>query len=205
VSRGRGGVQQRRPSDAAKRRSILVFAEGSKTEPIYLTHWHRLYRERVIVAVDPFHGTPLRIVEEAAATRTRDLREARRGRGDAYDEYWCVFDIDEHPRVEEAIKLAADNGINVAVSNPCIELWFLLHFQDQQASIDRAQAQRKVAEMLGCGKVPTTAALGQLAGRYDQAQVRAQKLDEKHRRDGSPTRSNPSSGVWCLIERIRTP
>jgi hypothetical protein len=65
--------------------------------------------------------------------------------------------------------------------------------------------QSKVAEMLGCGKVPTTAALGQLAGRYDQAQGRAQKLDEKHRLDGSPPRSNPSSGVCHLIERIRTP
>jgi hypothetical protein len=77
VSRARSGVQPRRPTGAAKRRSILVFTEGSKTEPIYLTHWHRLYRERVIITVDHFHGTPLRIVEEAVATRTRDLREAR--------------------------------------------------------------------------------------------------------------------------------
>ena len=200
----RAGVQRRRPTDAAKRRSILVFTEGSKTEPIYLTHWHRLYRERVIVTVDPFHGTPLRIVEEAVATRTQDLREARRGRGDAYDEYWCVFDIDEHPKVEDAIELAADNGINVAVSNPCIELWFLLHFQDQHSFIDRSQVQRMATEMLCCGKVPTTAALGRLAEHYDQARVRAQKLEEKHRLDGSSPSSNPSSGVWRLIERIRT-
>jgi hypothetical protein len=204
VSRARSGVQRRRATDAAKRRSILVFTEGSKTEPIYLMHWHRLYRDRVIVAVDPFHGTPLRIVEEAVATRTRDLREARRGRGDAYDEYWCAFDIDEHPKIPDAIKLAAEQGINVAVSNPCIELWFLLHFQDQHAAIGRVQVQRKAGQLLCCGKVPSTAALLRLGGRYEQARDRARQLDKEHEQNGLPPRANPSSEVWSLIERIRT-
>lgn len=180
-----------------------MFTEGTKTEPIYLTHWYRLHRERVIVTIDPFHGTPLMLVQEAVARRARDLREQRRGRGDAYDEYWCVFDIDEHPKIPEALGLAAEHGISVAVSNPCIELWFLLHFQDQHAVIDRAQVQRKVRDLLGCEKVPTAEALTQLYGRYEQARHRAQKLDTEHELNGSPQGSNPSSALWCLIERIR--
>ena len=55
-------------SSAAQRQSILVFTEGKKTEPVYLTHWHRMYRERVIVTVDEFHGAPLQLVETAAAS-----------------------------------------------------------------------------------------------------------------------------------------
>jgi hypothetical protein len=195
----------RRPSNAAKRRSILVFTEGLKTEPVYLTYWYRLYRERVIVTIDPFHGTPLSLVEKAAARRASDLREARRKRGDAYDEYWCVFDIDEHPHVGRALKLAAAESISVAVTNPCIELWFLLHFRDRRAAIDRADAQRESNQLLGCAKVPTSKALAELISHHDQARDRAQALDKKHKLDGSSPRSNPSSGAWRLIESIQTP
>jgi hypothetical protein len=50
------------------------------------------------------------------------------------------------------------------------------------------------------GKTPTTAALADLVGRYEDARRRAKALDEKHRLDGSSPRSNPSSGTWCLID-----
>jgi hypothetical protein len=99
VSSERGGVPKRTISDTAKRRSILVFTEGKKTEPIYFTHWSRAYREKIIVTIDDFHRAPLSLVQEAAARRAADIKAALRGRGDAYSEYWCVFDIDEHPNV----------------------------------------------------------------------------------------------------------
>jgi hypothetical protein len=205
VNRKRGGEPKRKASDAAKRRSILIFTDGQKTEPIYLTHWSRVYREHVLVTIDDFHGTPLALVRTAAARRDADLREARRGHGDAYSDYWCVFDIDEHPHVREALELATSNGIHVAVSNPCIELWFLLHFQDQHAAIHRHDAQRRSTEYLNCGKTPTSAALASLASQYEDARRRAQALDRKHDLDGSPARSNPSSEAWRLVEGIRQP
>lgn len=163
-----------------------------------------MHRERVIVTIDEFHGAPLQLVETAAARRAADRRSARRGRGDAYHEYWCVFDIDEHPHVDQALLLAASSGISVAVSNPCIELWFLLHFQDQNAAIHRGDAQRKSADLLKCDKSPTTAALAELAGRYEEARQRAQALDKKHGLDGSPPRSNPHSVVRGRVRAGRT-
>jgi hypothetical protein len=131
--------------------------------------------------------------------------EERRGRGAAYSNYWCVFDIDEHPNIPRALELAAAHGISVAVSNPCIELWFLLHFQDQRAALDRAEAQRKSCDLLGYGKVPTTKALAELVSRYEDARLRAKALNSKHELDGSPSGSNPSSGAWQLIDQIRRP
>lgn len=127
MSPRRGGQPKRKISDTAKRRSILVFTEGKKTEPIYLTHWSRAYRDKIIVTIDDFHGAPLPLVQQAAARRADDLKAARRGRGDAYSAYWCVFDIDEHPDVARALELAASSSVSVCVTNPCIELWFLLH------------------------------------------------------------------------------
>jgi hypothetical protein len=199
-----GGPSRLTPGAVAiNRRSILIFTEGSKTEPIYLTHWQRLHRDRVSVAFDAFHGAPLQLVERAAARRAAELRKARHGGADAYDEYWCVFDVDEHPHIGRALDLAASNGISVAVTNPCIEMWFLLHFQDRGAAIDRGDAQRKSSDLLGCAKVPTPAALTDLVGRYEEARRRARALDSKHALDGSPALSNPSSGLWRLIDRIR--
>ncbi|MEV7013712.1 RloB family protein [Streptosporangium sp. NPDC051022] len=197
---GRG----RKPSKAAARRSLLVFTEGEKTETIYLQHWYRLHRDRVIVTFGDFHGVPLRLVEEARDRKKADLREQKRGRGAAYDEYWCVFDVDEHPNLRQATELAAAHGINLAVSNPCLELWFLLHLKEQWASLDRHDAQSQVRELLGCGKVLTPAALARLAELHDQAVSRALALEGKHRGDGSPSRANPSTDIWRLVERIRT-
>ncbi len=114
-----------------------------------------------------------------------------------------MFDRDEHPNFAKAIDLADRHGINLAISNPCLELWFILHSEDQTAYLERHAAQRRAEDLLGCSKVLTDSALGALAERYDEARRRAVKLDEKHAGDGSPPGDNPSSGVWRLIDLIR--
>jgi hypothetical protein len=58
------------------------------------------------------------------------------------EEVWCVFDIDEHPLIPEAKDQARANGIEMAISNPCFELWALLHFQDQRAHIEQGKVQQ---------------------------------------------------------------
>ncbi len=148
-------------------------------------HWYRLYRARVIVTVDDFHGAPLQLVQKAANQQKLDRREAARGRGDAFNEYWCVFDRDQHPKLPDAMQLAAARGIMVAFSNPCIELWFLLHFTDQRAELDTRTAQRCAERHLGVRKQLTPSALDQLVARHDQARDRAQALDRKHSGDSN--------------------
>ena len=107
--------------------------------------------------------------------------------------------------MDQALQLAASSHISIAVTNPCIELWFLLHFQNQTADLHRHKAQEISSELLGCAKVPTAAALIKLVCRYEDARRRAQALDRKHELDGSPPRANPSSSLWCLVDQIRGP
>ena len=132
------------------------------------------------------------------------MRDAKRGLGDSYDEYWCVFDVDTHPYLTEALQLAAAEGIGIALSNPSVELWVILHFESQTAYLNTEAAVRKAAALLGCGKTPTPSALEQLIDRYSDAKERARQLDIKHENDGSPLNSNPSTNVWRLVEVIRT-
>lgn len=188
--------------DAVKRQ-ILVYVEGARTEEDYVVYWHRRHRTEVRVTVAEEHGVPMTLVDLAVAAKANGEREQRRGRGDAWDEIWCVFDEDSHPRLAEAIAKAEANAINLAVSNPCIELWFVLHYQEQTAFIERHAAQSRARNLLGCEKGLSDEALEQLAERYDPARARAKALDDKHGGDGSPPRTNPSSEMWKLIDEIR--
>jgi hypothetical protein len=186
----------------AARRDLLVFTEGAVTEEAYLTYWHRRFRASVNVEIHEFHGTPAALVKRAADAKAANERAERKGRGRAHDEVWCVFDVDEHPHLADAIELASANDIRVAVSNPCIELWFLLHFADQTAYLSRHDAQARAKAHLGTGKDLDRAGLELLASRYSQARSRAQQLDTKHEGDGTLAPANPSSGVWCIVDAI---
>jgi hypothetical protein len=136
------------------------------------------------------------LVRRAIKQRAGDLRESKRGLGDAYDEYWCVFDVDTHPHLNEALQLARSEDIRVALSNPCIELWIIIHFQDQTAYLSAEVAVEKAAVLLGCGKTPTPTALERLVERYNDAKERARQLDKKHDNDGSRAKLQPKH--WCL-------
>ena len=197
------GPPRRRLSSAPIRPALLVFVEGRRTEELYLVDWHRRQRERILVAIHPFRGEPLQLVEKALATKRAEAHEERKLRGRPHDQIWCVFDRDEHRTFAEAIALAERNDIFLAISNPCLELWFLLHFQDQTAHLERHAAQERVQTLLHCSKVLSESALVELAERYDAAKERAMSLDAMHARDGSPPASNPSSSVWKLIDVIR--
>lgn len=113
-----------------------------------------------------------------------------------YDQIWVVFDVDEHPKLAEAHQQARSNHLNVAQSNPCFELWALLHFQDQTAELTRHHAQRLCRQhMPGYEKLLPYA---QLSGRVEAACARAEQLREQHTRNGT-ARGNPSTDVDFLV------
>ena len=195
--------QLRRQPQRAPRHELLVFTEGEVTEVQYLKELERRHRDKVVITIDHRRGVPLTLVEHAAKARERDLKLQRKQRGTARDEYWCVFDHDDHPNIPAALELARNNSIEVAFSNPCMELWLLLHDRDQTAYIERHEVQREWRELSGCeGKHLSSDALDLLNENYAAARGRAQHLDEKHRLDGSPERENPSSSVWRLVQTV---
>jgi len=204
VTPRRASGPPRRQRQETPRPAILVLIEGEKTEDGYLLPLRRALRDNVIITVDAGGGAPMTLVERAVVTKQEAERDAKHSRGRAYDAVWCMFDRDVHPNVPEALDLATRNGVDVVMSTPCIELWFILHFEDQTAVIETHPAQRRSAELLGCAKNLTVAATDNLYERYDDARRRAMALDTKHEGDGSPPRSNPSSDVWRLIDHAHT-
>ena len=193
----------RRSARFAPRSRILIVCEGKVTEPKYFRDLQNYEQVRLVeVKIDAEGGVPKTIVERAADLKKSAEREARRQRDDflKYDEVWCVFDIDAHPNVQNAIQQARDNGIFTAVSNPCFELWILLHYQDQFAFLRRDQAQAECRKhIVGFEKlIPFEI----VHSRYEEALKRAIAL-EKWQLEQKRPGGNPSTTVHKLTERIK--
>ena len=189
----RGRVGHREP-----RTVIRVYTEGKVTERQYL---RRIRGGAVRLELGDAGMAPMTLVE-----RARDDKKAdRRGRSPdkRFDEIWCVFDRDEHLDFERAIREARDAGIRTAASNPCFELWLVLHLESQTAHVGRHAIQRRAQELGLVEGKHLAAPAGVLDDGYDTAKERARALEQMHDRDGSPPGSNPGSGVWRLVDRLR--
>lgn len=180
---------------------FVIFCEGELTEPLYLKAFASLQEVRKVATLD-IRGMgcePRRLVEEARAAKRNE-----RGQATGATEYWCVFDVEaptQHARLHDAVQMARDNGINVAISNPCFELWLLLHHADHERWIDnddclsllRQHDSSRSKSLDGANYMP----------RRHQAIKRARRLAMLHASANreSPN-DNPSSGVYRLLEAI---
>lgn len=198
-----GGRPRRQLQSNRAKRVVLLFTEGEKTEVQYFRAWERQHRDQVNLVISDLHGlSPLRLVEAAVEDKQRRGRAVRRGRDSPVDSIWCVCDVDEFRDHDAARSLAALHGINLVVSNPCIELWFLLHHRDQTAWIDRHAASHDFKELSGDRKALSESTRSYLLEHYRDARGRARHLERKHRGDGSARGENPSSDVWRLVDEI---
>jgi hypothetical protein len=203
-----GRPLKRRVGTRRPRKTLLVFCEGERTEPEYLDALKRQPAVRDAAAVDlrvqTGHGgsVPRTLVSLAAAARTKALDEEAE-----IDEFWCVFDVEwprNHPGLSEAIERARLNDIRLAVSNPCFELWLILHFENQGAWLDNDAARRTRRRLDGSSDKGLDAATYMpLAG---DAARRAVELEERHERNGTAfPDDNPSSGMHRLLASVEPP
>jgi len=128
-----------RRSDSFKRGSasrptgdiILIVCEGNKTEPQYFkslqAEW-KISAAQVEICGEQCGSAPISVVDHAIEARKTREREFKRTGTPKYDQVWCVFDVDRHVSLQDAQKKAKDNKLKVALSTPCFEFWYLLHF-----------------------------------------------------------------------------
>jgi hypothetical protein len=182
---------------------LLVVCEGRVTEPQYLRGFARAQGANTVrLVVQAPGGDPRALVECAIQLRDEAAARAARERDEnlAYDEVWCVFDVDDHARLQAARELAERTGIGLAVSNPCFELWLILHFREHGAHL----TSRRAAELLG-KHIPgyhKHVRYEELSVGYADAVERATSLERRHLKAGTDG-GNPSTAVHRLTERIR--
>ena len=190
-------LRRRRPSRPT-RPTVLICCEGGKTEPQYfsdLCRDRRVYSQ--VKIVPPEHGThPKGVVECAVQYRA----EAKWDRT-PYDEAWCVFDMDSHSGVPGAFQKAEARGIGVAFSNPCFEIWYLLHFEYSTAERSGAEVRQRLRE-----HVPdydkSASVFHHLKGCLGTACSHAVRLREYHCAIRNPETANPSTSVDRLVVKL---
>jgi hypothetical protein len=128
--KGRGGRPlQRRSRHRPEKTRILIVCEGRETEPNYFRGLRdeEAVRQRFTVVVLKGKGrSSLDVVQQAIAEQEKTV-----ARGEAFDEVWCVFDVEQagqRQQVIEAREFADQRDIRLAISNPSFEVWLLAHF-----------------------------------------------------------------------------
>lgn len=120
------------------KKKFIIYTEGKNTEPAYFQALWKKYPGFLLEFSNDIisaAGVPLTIAMKASE-RSKSI--------DKYDEIWAVFDRDEHPNVEEAINICRQAEVGIAFSDPCFELWLILHCQD----FDKADNHQKVQKHL---------------------------------------------------------
>lgn len=200
-----GDPYERKEGIREQSRRVLVVVEGEVTEFEYFKKIRTSLRlpEENLKITHANCTTPIEIVKAA-------IQRKNTGAAEVYDEVWCVFDVeakvDQQCRhgMENAVQNAIENGIGVAISNPCFELWIYLHKVDHQSPVtsERVQSLCKKEKLVDEKRLLN---LDQLMQFRAVACKRAEQLEAKHRREGKKQviDQNPSSGVYKLIHKIK--
>lgn len=189
----KGDDSLRRPRNTRRERErILIVTEGERTETQYFKRLAS-YLRATGVTVDGLDvigvgRDPMSVVRRAAK-RTSDGKLV--GQREGYDAVWCVFDVDEHVNLDDAVTAAKRFGFSVSVSNPCFEIWLLWHVEDRTKRISRTELARKVRQH----GVDKTIPNGFPYQKYTDAITRAGRADGE-------VPGNPGSGVTVLAQRL---
>jgi len=171
-------------------RLIIVAAEGMHTEKRYFEDLAILYAnprvhvqvlDRLDTASDPQHVMEL----------LDEFRKIFPFKKD-FDELWLVIDVDrwKERNLSKVATLCSQKSYAMAVSNPCFEVWLLLHlkilsdydeetlneFKENQKTGDRTRLEIELVNLLGSynKRDPDTT---QLLPHINQAIAEARRLD----------------------------
>nr|WP_315463162.1 RloB family protein [uncultured Rhodoferax sp.] len=194
---------------------ILIVTEGSKTEPLYLEEIRAAYHlHSANVAVQPGqYGTaPIQVVRYAQQLfEAGDLRKGIRPK--SFDLVYAVFDRDDHHSYVNALELA--NSLDGKLRNddrrpvsfkaiasiPSFELWLLLHYEDIQAPIHRAEVMDRLKQHIPGYDKGAGGVFAITLGRLETAMQRARALAVKFNAYTDP---EPFTGLHELVTLLTT-
>ena len=192
-------INYSRKENVKKERRILQIVSEGRDEIKYFRRRIERYSNlnfkfsRAARATDPNN------LVETALSKVRDL-DIKNG-----DMVWCLFDVDHH--TDKEIKKAIENAgntVNVCLSNPCFDLWILLHFDDCVSKLSHKHAKAKVKIHLP--NYSKTESFDKLKRRNRQkAILRAKKLNQMHKQNNVELlsrKSNPSTQVFEVVEYL---
>jgi hypothetical protein len=144
MSNPRRQGRHRRAGFLETKRFVVVAFEGAATEPKYFELF-RTPREKTVQykpVNNPKHKSK---PSEVLQRLSKEFQKYKKK-----DEGWLVIDRDAWTETDlnAVCRDAREQGLHVALSNPCFELWLYLHLRDNTAFADRHDCQRRLAAVL---------------------------------------------------------
>lgn len=183
---------------------ILIGAEGkNQTERKYFKAFNQVQSEYKIMAGKGNNTDPVGVVEDLLKSAKQEELDLKDG-----DILACFIDVDfKNGRDQElraAMKLARQNNISVFLSNPCFEIWYLLHFR---YSTKLYGSNEEVIKELGCyisDYSKSKDVYNLIENKIDQALLNTKRLESYHLENGTNDRLKklPSTEAYKLIEMI---
>ncbi|ADP39879.1 RloB domain-containing protein [Rothia dentocariosa] len=196
-----------RSKDRVPKRNFLICVEGEKTEPKYFKmlteHIKNLGINTDIKVVKPKGSDPASILKGCLSY----LREAEND-GNAYDDCFCVVDVDAHATLDQALRDARSHHISMVVTNLKFEVWLLWHVGDQPGGYaNNHQLDTLVKKLSNSGKAPLLTG-SNYKGLHPNFPIENYRDAVKIARQKDPQMAfnrkgqNPSSAMPLLIEKL---
>lgn len=174
---------------------LLIICEGTTEENYFHNFNKREWRNITIKTPNTKNTDPKGLVKYAKAMRKKFNPDIT----------WCVFDINSHSQneIDKAYKNAGSN-ISIIISNPCFELWFLLHYINVNDYLTKDDAINFLRKHISDYKKPNDI-FHLISSNTDKAINHAKKLNITHLDMGTDLnclKCNPSTQVFQIIEHI---
>lgn len=201
----------RRPPVLKPRECVLIVCEGEKTEPNYfegLRQELKLSSVEVEVEGKGCGSAPISVVDAALQRRAQREQDARYSTTRTeYDVVWCIVDVEipPHTSLDRAFDKAKGNGLKLALSNPCFEYWYLLHFQRTSALMQSAKAVGDALKRHYGGYEKNNAASFQVFYPRTEEAIKHAKAVLREKHFGQDLRKcNPSTHVHRVVEHLKS-
>ena len=174
---------------------ILIICEGD-SEEIYFNNFNK--REWNCIRIrtpNSSYTDPVNLVEFAKRQKQNLNPETT----------WCVFDIESKSQevIDKTVRNAG-KGINVITSNPCFELWFLLHFQHVSSNLNVTDTIQMLKNHISDYKKGNDI-FKLIEDKTQVALSNSRRLNGNHishRLNRYDIRCNPSTQIYQIIEHI---
>ena len=181
--------------------TLYIVCEGKKTERLYFENYRTRANNVIIKTVTCSSKNAVGIVDFAISKIKRGDFSVK-----GNDGVICVFDRDANKDVdlENAFRSARENKINMCLSNPFFELWFLLHYEHDNQPFTKEKLESRLEKHIP-NYVKNKDYYGELLPIRDDAIKNAEKLNEYHSSNGvslESVKSNPSTQVHEVIALI---
>jgi hypothetical protein len=200
-------IEQKKRGRVSRTRKniILIGTEGAnKTETLYFSRFNRLNGSYIVRFAKGNDTDPVKIAKSVYKSIQDEALDIENG-----DLAFCVCDTDvdyaKEDALQRAMRFSKSKDIEMILSNPCFEVWFLLHFTFStrcfNSNADVIAALRSYLPDYEKSRDIFEA----LLPRIERAKDNAVKLDRHHaeaRHAPETLACNPSSIVYKIVEKL---